>query len=165
MSKSVLDGKRILAVDDEPDILEVLEGEIKGACPNCFFDKATSYEEAAKLLESRDYDLVVLDIMGVSGFDLLEIAVKRNLKVAMLTAHALSPEALKRSHTMGARAYLPKDKLGEIIPFLEDVLSQEFESGWRRLFERLGDYYTAVFKTDWRKEFADYYSKSSRMPD
>jgi hypothetical protein len=34
MTKSILDGKNILAVDDEPDVLSVLEEEILGACPN-----------------------------------------------------------------------------------------------------------------------------------
>ncbi len=46
-----------------------------------------------KFLESKPYDVVILDIMGVRGFDLLELSVKKGLKVAMLTAHALSPEA------------------------------------------------------------------------
>jgi hypothetical protein len=59
--------------------------------------------------------------MGVRGFDLLDLAVAKNFRVAILTAHALSPEALKRSVELGAWAYLPKDKLGEIIPFIEDV--------------------------------------------
>jgi DNA-binding response OmpR family regulator len=153
MSSSALDGKRILAVDDEPDVTVILEQEIKDTCNECVFDKAATYEEAVRLLESKDYDLIVLDIMGVRGFDLLEIAVKKNLKVAMLTAHALTPEALKQSHDMGARAYLPKDKLGEIVPFLEDVLTQSFESGWERLMDRLHVYFNAVFKRiDWEKE-------------
>ncbi|MCX8022779.1 MAG: response regulator, partial [Syntrophorhabdaceae bacterium] len=87
MGNSILDGKRILAVDDEPDVLTVLEDEIKTVCPNAVFEKATTYEEALKKLESGVYDVVVLDIMGVRGFDLLEVAVKKGLKVAMLTAH------------------------------------------------------------------------------
>jgi len=164
MSKSVLDGKRMLAVDDEPDILAILEQEIKDACTECTFDNAISYEEAVKFLNSNDYDLIVLDIMGVRGFDLLEMAVKKNLKVAMLTAHALTPEALKRSHDMGARAYLPKDKLGEIVPFLEDVLTQSFESGWERLMDRLNIYFKAAFKSiDWEKEIGfDWLKKTGR---
>lgn len=152
MKESILDGKRILAVDDEPDVLKVLEEEIMDACPNCTFEKATTYEEAAKKLSSEDYDVVILDIMGVRGFDLLEMAVKRNMKVAMLTAHALTPEALKRSHAMGARAYLPKEKLGEIVPFLEDILKYDFESGWRRLFEKLHSFFTEKFESDWEKK-------------
>jgi DNA-binding response OmpR family regulator len=164
MSNSVLDGKRILAVDDEADILAILEQEIKDTCTGCIFDKAMSYEEASKLLESTDYDLIVLDIMGVRGFDLLDVAVRKNLKVAMLTAHALTPEALKRSHDMGARAYLPKDKLGEIVPFLEDVLTQSFESGWERLMDKLHLYFNAAFKRiDWEKEIGfDWRKKTGR---
>ena len=136
MKESVLDGKRILAVDDEPDVLAVLKEEIVEACPSCQFDTATTYEDAAKKLETGNYDLVILDIMGVRGFDLLSLAVSRNLKVAMLTAHALSPEALKRSFEMRAMAYLPKEKLGEIVPFLEDVLQYEYLSGWKRLMQK-----------------------------
>jgi CheY-like chemotaxis protein len=152
MSNSILDGKKILAVDDEPDVLSVLEEEIKDACPNCTFEKATTYEDATKLLESNTYDVVVLDIMGVRGFDLLETAVKRGFKVAMLTAHALSPEALKRSIELKARAYLPKEKLGEIVPFLEDLLKLDYESGWKHLFEKLHGFFTDKFESDWEKK-------------
>ena len=149
MSKSLLDGKRILAVDDEPDVLAVLEEEIGDACTDCKIDKATTYEEAAGLLASRAYDLAILDIMGVRGFDLLEIAVKRNCKVAMLTAHALSSEALLKSHQLGARAYLPKEKLKEIVPFLEDVLQYEFQTGWTRLLDKLATFFSDRFEPDW----------------
>ncbi len=88
MAVSILNGKSVLAVDDEPDILTVLQEEIKEACPDCFFDKATTYQEAVERLASWTYDLVILDIMGVRGFDLLKNAVIRNFPVVMLTAHA-----------------------------------------------------------------------------
>ena len=129
MANSILDGKKFLAVDDEPDILDVLEEQILDACSHCVVDKATTYEQAVKYLERPDYDIVILDIMGVRGFELLEIAVKKKLKVVMLTAHALNPEALQRSYEMKARAYLPKDKLGEINSYLEDVLNSRLRTG------------------------------------
>ncbi len=147
MKESILAGKKILAVDDEPDVLEVLREEILGTYPTCKFDKATTYEEAEKKLKTGTYDLVILDIMGVRGFDLLNLAVSHNLKVAMLTAHALNPEALKRSFDMKARAYLPKEKLGEIIPFLEDVLKYEYLPGWKRLLTQLDGFFTEKFKS------------------
>jgi CheY-like chemotaxis protein len=145
MKQSILDGKKILLVDDEPDVLSVLEEEIKMACQSCKIDKTTSYQAALERLEPQAYDLVVLDIMGVQGFDLLERAVKSNLKVAMLTAHALTPEALKRSFEMKARAYLPKEKIGQIVPFLEDVLKYEYLPGWKRLFEKLEGFFEGKF--------------------
>ena len=152
MKTSILKGKRILAVDDEPDVLALLEEEILGVCPDCKFDKATTFENALALLKSNTYDVVILDIMGVRGFDLLEQAVKRNLRVAMLTAHALTPEALKRSFEMKARAYLPKEKLGEIVPFLEDVLQYEYLPGWKRLFDKLKEFFDSKFESDWEKK-------------
>jgi len=152
MVDSILNGKIILAVDDEPDVLTVLEEEILGAAPKCKFERAITYEEAVKKLESQTYDIVILDIMGVRGFDLLDLAVRRNFKVAMLTAHALSPEALKRSFEMKARAYLPKEKLGEVVPFLEDVLKYEYLPGWKRLFEKLKGFFDGKFESDWEKK-------------
>ena len=149
VSQSLLSGKRILAVDDEPDVLEVLKEEIVEACPNCTLETARTYEEAAKLLETKLYDVVVLDIMGVRGFDLLNIAVRRDMKVAMLTAHALTPEDLERSYRNKARAYLPKEKLDELVPLLEDVLSYDFNAGWKNLMRKMYTYFTGEFKSGW----------------
>ena len=69
----------------------------------------------------------------------------------MLTGHGLSLENLGRAYAMGARAYLPKEKLGEIVPFLEDALKYDFESGWKRAYEALHDTFTAVWGRDWEK--------------
>lgn len=164
MKESMLDGKRILAVDDEPDVLSVLEEEIKAACPTCKVDQASSYTTATEKLESGNYDLVILDIMGVKGFDLLAMAVNRNFKVAMLTAHALSPEALKRSFEMRAMAYLPKEKLGEIVPFLEDVLKYEYLPGWKRLLEKLKEFFDTQFDSDWEKKTGLQWQEWGKTP-
>ena len=79
MAESILNGKSILAVDDEADVLTVLEEEFRGACPSSRFDKASTYEEAVERMILLTYDVVVLDIMGVRGFDLLELAVRGGL--------------------------------------------------------------------------------------
>jgi CheY-like chemotaxis protein len=151
MGQAMVSGKRILAVDDEPDVLTLLEEEIQSACSDCQFDKARTYEEAVARMISLTYDVVILDIMGVRGFDLLELAVSRKFPVAMLTAHALTPEALKRSFEMGARAYLPKEKLGEIVPFLEDMLKYEYLPGWKRLLEKLEEFFNERWGQYWKK--------------
>jgi CheY-like chemotaxis protein len=151
MAESVLNGKRILAVDDEPDILETLAEEIVDACPKCVFEKATTYSKANEMLKFYEYDLVILDIMGVQGFELLDTAVRRHFRVAMLTAHALSPEELKHSHDAGAWAYLPKEKLGEIVPFLEDIFTYDYASGWDRSLEKLDDFFSTRFPSGWTR--------------
>ena len=151
MAELILNSKRILAVDDEPDVLDLLEEEVADACPQCIFEKATTYHKANEMLRSNEYDLVILDIMGVQGFELLDTAVRRDFKVAMLTAHALSPEELKHSHDAGAWAYLPKEKLGEIVPFLEDIFTYDFKSGWNRSLDKLDSFFSGRFPSGWTR--------------
>jgi CheY-like chemotaxis protein len=153
MQESILNSKRILSVDDEPDILEVLKEEILSDAPNCIFDTATSYEAANELLISWTYDLVILDIMGVRGFDLLQRAVSRPYPIptVMLTSHALTPESLKQSIELGARAYLPKDMLGAVVPFLKDVLTYEYGAVWKRHLKQVEGLFNKSWGPYWKK--------------
>ncbi|MGD1097279.1 MAG: response regulator [Bryobacteraceae bacterium] len=153
MAQSVLDTKRILAVDDEPDVLEVLKEEIMTAAPKCHFETATTFEQASELLWSWSYDLLILDIMGVRGFDLLQNATGRDYPIptVMLTARAFSPDALKKSIELGARAYLPKERLGAIVPFLEDVLTYEYGPVWKRLLKDVEGIFNKEWGPYWRK--------------
>lgn len=157
MARGLLQGKTILAVDDEPDVLDILAEELEDYSVE--FERASTYEDGIQKLSSLTYDLVVLDIMGVRGFELLEFATARNIPVVMLTAHALSPQSLKKSIELGARAYLPKDQLGQIAPFLEDVLTLNYQSAWKSLFERLGGYFGKRFGPEWRKSEKEFWEK------
>jgi hypothetical protein len=97
--------------------------------------------------------------MGIRGFELLELSAKRNLTVAMLTAHALYPGALKRSIEMKARAYLPKEKLGEVVPLLEDVLKCDYLPGWGRLMKKLEDYFNSRWGRAWKKPEEEFWKE------
>ena len=157
MASNLLKGKQILAVDDEQDVLDILREELDEY--GVEFDSASAYEEAIQRLASLTYDLVILDIMGVRGFELLEYASAKQIPVVMLTAHALSPQSLKKSIELGARAYLPKDQLGQIAPFLEDVLTLNYRSAWKALFAKLGSAFGKHFGPDWRKSEKEFWEK------
>jgi len=146
-NQSPLKGKRVLAVDDEPDVIETL----KEALSLCEFVGKGTYKEALAYLEDHRPDLAILDIMGVKGFDLLKICAERNIPAVMLTAHAFSLDSLKKSIELGASAYFPKEKMATLVPFLEDVLSLEPKERWQRLSERLGEFFNATLGTDWKK--------------
>jgi DNA-binding response OmpR family regulator len=145
--KSMLEGKRILIVDDEPDVLETLEEFLS----MCRISKASSFDQARHLLESQEFDFAILDIMGVDGYKLLEIANSRNVISVMLTAHALSPADAARSQREGAASYVPKAKMSEIAGVLNDILeAQETgKSSWWRWHERFGSYFQDKFRDDW----------------
>ena len=72
--------------------MDIIEEELSEAS-NCTLHRATTFEKAQQYLVSYTYDLVILDIMGVRGFDLLQIATNAGFPVVMLTAHAFTPEA------------------------------------------------------------------------
>jgi DNA-binding response OmpR family regulator len=154
----ILKEKLILAVDDEEDVLDIIEEELTEAA-ECTLHKATTFERAQQYLVSYTYDLVILDIMGVRGFDLLRIATNAGFPVVMLTAHAFTPDALKKSIELGARAYLPKEKLGSLVPFLEDVLKLSYNSAWQKALDSVASLFTAKFGSDWRKSEADFWDE------
>jgi len=52
VARSILNGKSILAVDDELDVLARLEEEIIAGCPARKFDTATTFKDAIKKLQS-----------------------------------------------------------------------------------------------------------------
>ncbi|MGD8228306.1 MAG: response regulator [Desulfobacteraceae bacterium] len=150
-TKSPLQDKVILAVDDEPDVLEMLHDLLE----MCHVVGMTSYDEAIGYLNANNPDLVILDIMGVNGFELLEHCVEKGIPAVMLTAHAFNLDTLKRSIDMGARAYFPKEKVSELVPFLEEVVNEDRNETWRRLFERLGEFFNATFGSDWERHVID----------
>ena len=108
----------ILIVDDEQDVLDMLI-ELLDICK---IDTAQSFEEGKRMLEKDHYDVAILDIMGVKGFELLEIAKKEGTPALMLTAHALSEENLKKSAEEGASYYAPKDEMKNIDVFVADII-------------------------------------------
>jgi DNA-binding NtrC family response regulator len=147
-AESPLKDKVVLVVDDEPDVLETVEEELD----MCLVHKATDYDTALQYLLSYTYDIVILDIMGVNGFELLKNSVSRGFPTVMLTAHAVTPEALKRSIKLGAVTFLPKEKMSELTSFLEDVVLGEGKPLWQKLFDRLGSYFNKRFGPDWKEK-------------
>ena len=157
MEKNWLNYKRILIVDDEPDILETLEELL----PMCDVVKASSFEEAKALLEVQYFDIAVLDIMGVNGYKLLEIANKRKIMAVMLTAHALSPEETVKSYKEGAAYYIPKEKISEIVTYLNDILEakEEGKNFWTRWLDRFALYYDTKFGPDWKDKEKEFWMR------
>jgi DNA-binding response OmpR family regulator len=161
MDKIIL-GKKILIVDDEPDVLETLSDLLE----KCKIDTASSYEQAKAMFEAEPYDLAILDIMGVDGYGLLEIAKEKKVPAIMLTAHALSKENLLKSAKEGAAYYAPKEELINIKAIVAEVIDaiETNKNTWQKMFDRLAGYYDRQFNgPDWReKEEAFWASKMKR---
>jgi DNA-binding NtrC family response regulator len=105
---------RVLAADDQPDILEALALLLKGG--EFVLETARSPQEVVRALEARDFDVVLIDLnyardttSGQEGLDLLSRiqGIDPTLPVVVMTAWAsvdLAVEAMRR----GARDFLQK---------------------------------------------------------
>jgi DNA-binding response OmpR family regulator len=154
----ILKDKWVLIVDDEEDVLNVLTQILD----MCKVDRASTFKEAKELLEKNPYDIAVLDIMGVRGYDLLRIADGRNIPAVMLTAHALTKADVIRSIREGASFFAPKDRIADVASFLANVLEarQMNANTWARWFESLGDFYDKRFGgTDWREREREFWEE------
>ncbi len=153
--EKILKNKKILVVDDEKDVLDFLSELLEVSD----VESASSYEEARELLETRPYDAAVLDIMGVRGYELLELARSRGIPVLMLTAHALSQDSLKTSFEKGAYYYVPKDEMGKIDIYIADVLDalEKNKNVWTRWYERLSKFCDKRFGENWRDEDPEFW--------
>ncbi len=143
-------------VDDEESVREVLI-ELLDMCK---IDTAASFEEAKTKLENDSYDIAVLDIMGVRGYDLLQVARERDIPCLMLTAHALSRDNLQRSAEEGAAYYAPKEMMEELPEFIADVLEsiEKSKNPWEKMIHRLGSYFDAKFSgAEWRRKEAAFW--------
>ena len=152
-----LEGKKILIVDDEPDVLETLE-EILSMCEVVM---AASFKEAKEKMETEFFDMAILDIMGVDGYRLLDIAKKREIIPVMLTAHALSTEDTIKSYKEGAASYIPKEEMQNIVTYLNDILEakEKGKSFWWRWMDRFADYYAKKFTPDWKDKDKEFWAK------
>ncbi len=155
--QDLLKDKRILLVDDEPDVLDTLVDLLT----MCDTETASTYEDARDKLIAGNFDMAILDIMGVDGYKLLDLATERNITAVMLTAHALSPEDTIKSHKKGAAYYLPKEEMINIEQHLIDVLEAQAKgtSAWDRWFDRFASFYERKFGPDWQDTDKDYWDK------
>ncbi len=147
MEYEILKGKRLLVVDDEPDILDII-GEVLQTSEVI---KVGSFDEGKALISKESFDLVILDIMGVNGFALLEACRERKLPAAMLTAHAINVESLNLAIKLGAVSFLPKEELHRLPEIIAEIF-EELEQGkthWKKLFERLGPFFKEKLGVLW----------------
>lgn len=160
-NNQVVEMKKVLVVDDEVDVLEVLEELLED---DFIVETASSFEEAASCIKREIYDVAILDIMGVSGYALLEATKMKKIPTLMLTAHAFSPDNLKKSIELGADAYIPKDKMVDIAMYVDDVLAshKNKRNNGGNWFAKLQPLYDEFFGAGWKEEGKEFWEEFDR---
>lgn len=119
--------EKILAVDDAPDTLELLQRNLESKDYQVLL--ASSVKEAIGVLESTSINLVITDLKmpEVSGLDLVRHIREnyKNTEVIMITGYPSIEGAVEAVKT-GAEEYLPK-------PFTEEELFGAVERALKKL--------------------------------
>ncbi len=121
-----MEKKRVLVVDDEEDLCEILRFNLNNA--GFLTDTALSAEEAIVKLKNN-YDLLLLDVMmsGISGFALAELIRKElgnDVPIIFITARESVTDRLKGFET-GADDYIPKPfSVKEVVARVNAVLNR-----------------------------------------
>lgn len=120
-------GKKILIVDDEPNIVMTLEYAFKKQEFEVFIARDGS--EAIEILESNIPDVVLLDVMmpNVDGYQTLEIIKNnshlRDTKVVFLTAKNKASD-IEKGLKLGADKYITKPfSVKKIVSEIQELLS------------------------------------------
>lgn len=119
--------KKVLVVDDEPDVRELLNTIVSAGNYRVFF--AGNGKKAIEIANEEEPDLIILDIMlpgEMNGFRVAEILKDdcrtRNCKILMLTA-LVSQEDKRRGFSAGVDEYFikpfsPMDLICKIVEMI-----------------------------------------------
>ena len=128
--------KRILAVDDEPGILRLVQVNLLRH--GYEVTTAPDGREALKRVEERHPDMIIMDVMMpyMDGFEALGILKKnpetRDIPVIMLTAKAGDQDVFEGWRS-GAECYLTKPfHPGELIAFVKRIFEAREEEDENR---------------------------------
>ncbi|WP_405353829.1 response regulator transcription factor [Ruminococcus sp.] len=113
---------RILIVEDEKSISDLIKINLTDAGYSCFC--AFDGNEAADMLESESFDLVLLDIMlpKINGYELMEYIRPMEIPVIFISAKSETYDKV-RGLKLGAEDYLTKPfEIIELLARVETVL-------------------------------------------
>ncbi len=133
---------RVLVVEDEPLLAESIQVALSWRCIEA--ELCGTAEEALAILNSRDYDLLLLDIRlpGMSGLDLVtEVRANpalRRVPVVFMTGDT-NPFNRKEARRLGAADFLEKPfKMGPFVTRiaghlkLEPLRQPKIPTAWKR---------------------------------
>lgn len=122
--------QKILVVDDDPNVLEVLNARLTSAGFTVI--KADGAEKALEFIQTHQVDFIISDMKmpNMGGMDLFsEVrAINPSLPVLFLTAYGTIPDAV-RAVKAGAVDYLAKPFDGrELVKKLKDIIAETSRS-------------------------------------
>ena len=125
-----MDRKRILIVDDEPDLLRLLEDSIELYCERCEVVPVTNGYAALEQLERQSFDLILTDYQmpGMNGLELASAVHRESpgTPVVLVTAYRSSSWLQENARSLDLVGFLQKPFA---LAHIRELLERSLDSG------------------------------------
>jgi YesN/AraC family two-component response regulator len=130
--KTVLQSKKILIVDDEPDLREMLEFEFEMSGADV--TTAPNGREAFKLIQNSQFDVVISDIRmpGGDGVELIQSISEANMDLPLVFISGFADIQVDEAYQLGASGYFPKPFILQDIVNKVVSLTESPQSRWSK---------------------------------
>lgn len=157
MNGRILAGKRILIVDHEPQVRDM----VAEALAALEVVAVKSVEDARPLIASESFDLVILDTVDANGCDLLQDCHANRLPTAMLTTSKIEVSRLNEALRRGVMSVFPRDELQRLPETVAELL-ERLEKG-KTYSTKLFRFFGSLFRETW-SALCDEGDRLSKFP-
>ncbi len=148
MERNILEGKRILVVDSEPEMRDSVAAVLSAS------EVVTvgKLDEARPLICREFFDLVILDTVSANGCGLLDVCQAKKVPAAMLTAREVEVRRLNTAMKLGAMSFFPRDELSRLPETVADLLERlEKRKTYLSKLRRLGAAVWEALRVAWEE--------------
>ena len=124
-SEEIIPQVRILVVDDDPSINELIQAILREECQGWEISSARDGEEAIGIVHKKPPDLIILDMMMpiINGLDVCRYVTSRSSVPVIMVSGECDADTRCRCLDAGAVAYITKPfRTSELINHVKAVL-------------------------------------------
>lgn len=129
--------RMVLGVHRDTERLLNMEKELQNAYPGIMLHKAGTYEEALQLMLSYTFDLVISEMGLRQEAKLIDLALRRNFPVFIISENGHSPQELCRLYGSKIKALSSTQGTIKIVQDIGKKLKVHKKIGLRRIIGKI----------------------------
>lgn len=155
--------KRILFVDDEPQVLSSLKRSFRNQKLSWVLDFAGSGKEALEILEYKAFDVIVTDVRmpEMNGQELLQIVTERYPEMVQIILSGMRIQPDQYPQRFGLQVLQKPCPIYELVRtierglFLKDIFQMNFLSQLRECFSEYSTFPDLMIRIQSQKQLGD----------
>lgn len=137
----------LLGLSHESDLLQTLDNQLSKSCPQSWFHKAYDFHTAVQYLASYTYELVIVDINIIGGYELIIRASAHKFPVLVLVNNYKQLTPSEQEISSEAQAVLLKREISEVnmVSIIEKIILPKNNLKWNRTSKDFKKWWLMIF--------------------